>query len=157
MANAMEPLLSAFGVRGSLANVENRNKPLPPFTESGIFEISGDQVNSNHPIVNGLTREETIKKVYFFYGEAYQSSGNEVLWAGKNSNLKDKVGELNNFPAVVVALSVGKGRVVALGDATMFTSKFDDTLKENTGINRLGSDNIQLALNVFRWLGKKLN
>ncbi len=63
---------------------------------------------------------------------------------------------MNAYPAVGVAVSFGKGRVAAVSDATMFNSKFDDSVNENTGINRAGSDNFQFALNIFRWLGKKL-
>src|SRR5581483_3999265 len=100
------------------------------------------QIRSDHPIVLGRNESERIRRIFFFYGEAFrmtqENSNAEFLLAGRGANIDFEGNPPSpmSFPAVGVALDFGHGRMVALGDATIFTSKFDETLREKTGINR---------------------
>ena len=95
-------------------------------------------------------------KRFFFYGEALAApfGSDEFLKVGPDA----VVGELcaEQYTAAAMAMEVGKGRLVVFGDGTVFTSKIDQDLNEKTGVNREGSDNIQMALNVFHWLSRIL-
>lgn len=158
MSDAVASLLGAFGVHGSPVNVRNPLKPIPPFKEAGIFEMTGDQLDPSNPIIKGRNESERVKRVFFFYGQSlackthceyFLKTGAGSLIGGEND---DPVVDPKLYPAAAVALRQGKGRFVAMGDATILTSKIEKTSSQKTGINREGSDNVQLALNLFRWL-----
>ena len=59
-----------------------------------------------------------------------------------------------------LAFSIGKGRVVVLGETTMFAAQLvpgPGGVNRRVGMNAPGFQNRQFALNVLRWLGKGLN
>ena len=65
-----------------------------------------------------------------------------------------------------LAFDFGKGRVVVLGEAAMFSSQFvlgTDARRMRKSRLRIGlnrpdlDDNQQFALNVLRWLARELN
>jgi hypothetical protein len=51
-----------------------------------------------------------------------------------------------------LAFKLGKGRVVVLGEAAMLSAQLAGPRKMKFGMNRLGIDNRQLALNIMHWL-----
>jgi hypothetical protein len=163
MANAFEKLLIKFGMVGSIVNVRDPKNALEAFPEEGIFSIPETQMNSESPIVRGRKESERLKKVFFFYGEGLAAPAGSDLFLKFSPEAKiggteeDAAISAYDFPAAAVALKLGKGRLVVLGDGTFFTSKYDLDLEEPTGINRPGSDNVQMALNVFHWLSKLIN
>jgi hypothetical protein len=53
-----------------------------------------------------------------------------------------------------VAMKFGKGRVVVLGEAAMLTAQLGGPNKTPFGMNRPGTDDRQLALNIMHWLSK---
>lgn len=56
-----------------------------------------------------------------------------------------------------LAVRVGKGRVVVLGEAAMLTAQIDDQSGKAFGMNAPGNDNRVFALNVVRWLAGSLD
>jgi hypothetical protein len=52
-----------------------------------------------------------------------------------------------------VAIEVGKGRVVVLGEAGMISAQID-AQGGKMGMNVPGNDNQAFALNVFHWLSR---
>jgi hypothetical protein len=163
MGTAAGKLLAEFKVYGSDTNVRNAKHPVAPFQEDGIFSIPTSQMNWESPIIRGRNESERLKEIYFFYGQAlkgpkqsdvFLKTGSDALIGGQYD---EPVLNPDEFPAAALALKVGKGRLVVFGDATVFTSKMDLHLNEPTGINRPGSSNIQMALNVFHWLSGILN
>lgn len=56
-----------------------------------------------------------------------------------------------------LALRVGKGRVVVLGEAAMLTAQIDERSGKAFGMNAPGNDNRVFALNVVRWLAGALD
>jgi hypothetical protein len=62
--------------------------------------------------------------------------------------------------AQALALTVGKGRVVVLGDADLLSARSiraADPRQSAAGINVSGVDNRQFALNVAHWLSRLMN
>ncbi len=55
-----------------------------------------------------------------------------------------------------LAMQVGKGRVVVLGEAAMLTAQIDDKTGKAFGMNAPDNDNRAFALNVVRWLAGAL-
>jgi hypothetical protein len=51
-----------------------------------------------------------------------------------------------------VALKFGKGRVVVLAEAAMMSAQVIGPQKVKFGMNKPGTDNRQLALNIMHWL-----
>ncbi len=156
MADSMESLVEAFGVEGSILSVR-APRPMEPFQESGIFEISGEQLTSDHPVIRGRDPSEQVKRLFWFYGGSFKpvQSSDSILRIGSGFKFVDSEDEskkISDYSALGVAMSFGKGRMIAVGDGTMLTSKFDTISGQRTGINRPGSDNVQFSLNAFRWL-----
>ena len=54
------------------------------------------------------------------------------------------------------ALSLEKGRVVVLAEAGMLSAHLAGPNKARFGMNRPGTDNRQLALNIMHWLSRKI-
>jgi len=55
-------------------------------------------------------------------------------------------------PLQGAAMTVGRGRVVVLGEAAMLTAQVDGG--QRFGMNLTGIDNRQFALNVMHWLSR---
>lgn len=55
-----------------------------------------------------------------------------------------------------LALEIGKGRVVVLGEAAMLTARLHRFDGRPIGMNTAGYDNRQLALNIMHWLTRLL-
>lgn len=51
-----------------------------------------------------------------------------------------------------IAMTLGKGRVVVLGEAAMLSAQLAGPNKMPFGMNRTGIDNRQIALNIMHWL-----
>jgi hypothetical protein len=51
-----------------------------------------------------------------------------------------------------LALRVGKGRVVALGDAAMLSAQLTGSDNQPFGMNVPNTDNRQFTLNIIHWL-----
>ena len=49
-------------------------------------------------------------------------------------------------------MTVGKGRVIVLGEAAMLSAQIGGPNQMKFGMNRAGIDNRQLALNLMHWL-----
>ncbi len=51
-----------------------------------------------------------------------------------------------------IALRLGKGRAVFLGEAAMLSAQITGANRMKFGMNHPGIDNRQLALNILHWL-----
>jgi len=120
-------------------------------------------LNVSHPIMKGRSDKETIHTVRTFTGEALQGpTGNGWLlrtpvgstelipdFADPENRKKDKrVPSMH--PDQGAAFKLGKGRVVVLGEAGIFTAQVVNG--KQFGMNVPATDNKQFALNVMHWL-----
>jgi hypothetical protein len=134
-----------------------------------VFE-EGHGLADDHPIVKGRAPEERVRRVVSFTGQslAGPAAATKLLrLSDKSEDLLVGLGEASpDVPAEKrrsaagrsqgLALTLGKGRVVVLGEAAMMTAQLAGSERTPMGMNAKGSDDRQFALNVVRWLGRAL-
>jgi hypothetical protein len=120
-------------------------------------------------ITKGRNSDENIERVATFSGQAFKipKEATSVLTFDENfmNFLPDSVGffKENTTRFNVEGWSqgayreYGKGRVVAFGEAAMFSAQLIGPEKNKVGMNsKIASDNYQLLLNIIHWLDGKL-
>lgn len=155
MGRAIESLSSVFGIAGSGGTVHSAKNTPVELKDSSILVFSDKNLDRKSPLITGRDSSEQVRKIMAFSGQAIiGDGGNYFLKLGEDSiykNLKGGDGSAKGW-AIGVSKKVKKGRVVVYGDASVFTSKIEDTSQQRMGISRPGIDNVQLALNTFHWL-----
>lgn len=110
-----------------------------------------------HAITNGRGEAERVNRVMTFTGQSLSGpKGSETFLklgdrAVDNSASPVKSGSAAGR-AQGIAYRLGKGRVVALGDATMLSAQVTGGDNRPLGINIPDIDNKQLVLNIMHWL-----
>jgi hypothetical protein len=168
-AKSAETLAAQFGVEmtGKLvkdpANAESQGR-------ADLIVFSTDnKLLLGHPITQGRSGEDALKRVIGFSGQALKGPDNAVGFL----KLADSAVEVDDEAAGAngetkkntvagrsegVAFKVGSGRVVVLGDAEMLTALLGEPPeKEPIGMNHAGSDNKQFTLNLVHWLSGLLS
>jgi hypothetical protein len=130
-----------------------------------------DGLLAEHPITAGRDSSERVRRVVAFTGQSLKGPAGSaaflvlgegardlrVTYAGaQRGGLQSAAGTPAAGRAQGLALRVGKGRVVVLGEAAMLSAQLA-TLggggePRRVGMNRPGLDNKQLALNIIHWL-----
>ncbi len=116
----------------------------------------------DHPITRGRDVRERIEQVVTFTGQSLQGPVGSVSFLTLSETAVD-VDPFNRrwrTPAggrsQGLAFPLGKGRVVMMGEAAMFTAQVEGPNRSPFGLNVPGLDNRQLALNVMHWLSGDL-
>ncbi|MBD2256203.1 DUF4350 domain-containing protein [Pseudanabaena sp. FACHB-2040] len=128
---------------------------------------------AEHPITEGRNSAERIDRVLAFTGQSLSvPPGGEplLLLSDTAVNLDRRLnypedlqaGEGSSAANQVqgIALRVGQGRVIVLGEAAMLSAQqvqMPDGESLLIGMNRLGVDNQQFALNIMHWLSGLLD
>lgn len=158
--SAAENLAKRFGVdmgKGTVFDPEHGHKEDPTVLtfsrENGLL--------GSHPLLRGL------ELVVAFTGQslgvpegaaALLKLGPAAKEAQSVQELQSSTGRPVGGRAQGVALTFGKGRVVMMGEAAMFSAqliRFEHEGKQvefKMGMNVPGNDDRQLALNIFHWL-----
>lgn len=126
-----------------------------------------DGLVGEHPITRGRDSTERINRIITFSGTSLKGPGGsmaflklagtalDVLPPDRKPTPDDPSPDHKTVSAAGraqgVALTVGKGRVVALGEAAMLTAQVAPG-GLRFGMNISGYDNRQLALNIVHWL-----
>lgn len=125
---------------------------------------------ADHPITRGRRAEETVARVMTFDGASIGGPPDAAMLLRLSDTAVDlapdvkvnrsggdvrvEVTFVSPKPATSraqgIALEVGRGRVVILGEAAMLTAQLRDGAP--SGMNVPAVDNRQFALNVVRWL-----
>lgn len=124
-----------------------------------------------HPIMDGWRHTSKVDSVVAFTGESLKGSEGStpfMLLSEGSFDLSPEAVALRSDPeammamatpakgrSIGVALQVGKGRAVVLGEAAMLSAQvivFPDREPRKVGMNRPGTDNQQFGLNLVRWL-----
>jgi hypothetical protein len=192
--SAMDSLAVRFGVDfGKGYTVDTRRVDPESGNIGCIFFARAKGLLGDHAITRGRDRTERINRVATFTGQSLTGPpGSTGLLVLSPSSLDlpftmdarreatpearrkaDTMAVVNTAGAVTavdrfqgLAFGFGKGRVVVLGEASMFGAQFvlgadarqrgKDRLR--IGLNRPDlDDNQQFALNVLRWLARELN
>jgi hypothetical protein len=192
--SAMDSLAVRFGVDFGKSYTLDTRRADPESGNMGcILFARAKGLLGDHAITRGRDKSERINRVVTFTGQSLAgppgSTGLLVLSpsaldlpftpdarreATPEARRKADTTSVVNTPGAVTAVGrfqglafgFGRGRVVVLGEASMFSSQFvlgtearqmgKDRLR--IGLNRPDlDDNQQFALNVLRWLARKLN
>jgi hypothetical protein len=159
--SAAESLASRFGVDFGKGFAYDSAHHLSG-SSATMLVFENEQLGS-HAILNGRDASERIRRVVSFTGQsmsipvgatallklsptAGESVSREDLAAGRGVSAAGR--------AQGIALTVGNGRVVMLGEAAMMSAQVagSGANQFTMGMNMPGTDDKQFALNVVRWL-----
>jgi hypothetical protein len=161
LAIAPEKLANAFGVFGSIKTVEDSKRTVTGLNDPTVIYFSEKEMNKKTSIVSGRNKNEALKTVMSFTGQSLRGpkESKTILYFSDQAveSVKDGPKTSAKGKSAMIALKFGKGRVIVTGDGTFFSSKLEDEKNEKYGINRLGTDNVQMAINTFHWLSKILD
>ncbi|HUQ19260.1 MAG TPA: hypothetical protein VM099_06570 [Gemmatimonadaceae bacterium] len=173
---AARELGAAFGVSITGGMVEDSVSYDSSSTDRSQLVFSrSNRLLGNHPITNGRNSSERLNRVVSFTGTTLAGPPEAVqllrlsttALAYKAFPRLEKVGENtrvhvgygNPTPAAGhaqgLAFTVGKGRVVVLGEAGMLTAQIDPT-GQAFGMGVPGTDDKQFVLNIAHWLAHLL-
>ena len=126
-----------------------------------------------HPITNGRNPAERIERVLVFTGQSlgvpegasafmrlgdaaieYPPNEPSIVREGGDVRVSMTYGDATSARgrAQGIAIEFGAGRIVMLGETGMLRAQRDG--RNRVGMNYLGYDNRQLALNIMHWLSR---
>ena len=115
----------------------------------------------DHAITRGRNQSELINRIVTFTGQSLTGPKGSVAFLKLADTAIDalapdrKTKVSASGRAQAIALELGKGRVVVLGEAAMLTAQLAGPDKAPFGgLNVRGIDNKQLALNIMHWLSR---
>lgn len=120
----------------------------------------------DHPIMRGRNDAEQVRRIRTYTGQSLSGHGQAAALLTLPDDAQESVpdrldplsGTLREGPAVypdqAIAMEVGAGRVVVLGEAAMLSAQV--RRGQPVGMNQPGLDNRQFALNVMHWLSRLL-
>jgi hypothetical protein len=174
--SAAECLSRRFGVDMSKGLVQDAKHFEASLEETHIV-FSGDSgLHSDHPIIRGRAPAEQVKRVLTFTGQSLgcPERGAKILLLADSAvdrppttpiversggDVRVTVNYGDPVPAKgraqAVALEVGKGRAVILGEAGMLSAQ-KTPRGAPVGMNYPDYDNRQFALNIMHWLSRLL-
>ncbi len=172
---AAEKLAERFGVNMSKGFTVDLSHYDKEFGNPGWLVFTRDNgLLETHPITLGRNTNEHINRVLSFTGQSLKGTDNSVAFLplantaldlpqrlSKATQLAPSKGVSAAGRAQGIALQLGKGRVVILGEAAMLSAQLlkgeparsiigKDIVQ--MGMNRSDYDNRQLALNIMHWL-----
>ena len=133
-----------------------------------IFSRKAGTLTANI-ITDGANDMERVDSIQCFTGSAFRAPPDAVPITAFNSDYKvflpDRAGPVSDTTAWIdgldlvngAFLSFGKGRVVAFGEAAMFSAQLQGPERKPMGMNQPGAEqNPQLLLNIIHWLDRRL-
>jgi len=163
--SAARPMAERFGI--DMDNVDTVD-PVHHDTVSGkegflVFSRANALLGS-HAIQDGRRPAESIERVLSFNGQSLRGPADATVLLSLSETAMDRVAggatRSSHGRAQGLAVVLGQGRVVVLGEAAMLTAQIMRTPSEKpfpAGMNRADADNKQFALNVMHWLSRILN
>jgi hypothetical protein len=162
---AAEILSRRFGV--AMSNCDT----IDPVNYSKETEFEGYLVFSrengllkDHPITHGREIGERLNCVHTFNGQSLEGPDGSIPFLTLSDSGLDVCGDGSKISAADraqgIAMEVGRGRVVVLGESAMLTAqiaKVPFKKKIRAGISQTEIDNRQLVLNIMHWLSRLLN
>ncbi len=173
MGGAAEKLSEAFGVDMAKGVTEDTLNCTPDETTAIVYSRENGLLTS-HPITDGRSADEAVARVVAFTGQSLSVPEGAVAFLKLGATARDfkalapKIEKTGDNTRIIpqygdpvpaagraqgVALEVGKGRVVVLGEAAMMTAQISGD-GHPFGMNVPGNDNRKLALNIMHWLSR---
>ena len=162
--DANEMLSQRFGVEMSkVYTIDPAHADLSQGGNEGWIVYSRENgLLVDHSITAGRSAAERINSVTAFTGQSLKGpEGSQAFLRLADTALdvdrKTKKEVSAAGRAQGIALRLGNGRVVILGEAAMMTAQVAGTEKLKFGMNRPGNDDKQMALNIMHWLSGLLD
>lgn len=124
---------------------------------------------SSNIITNGRNKSERIDTLMFFTGQGFIVPENATIISRLNSEydvlLPAVAWEFKETTPIISGqglangafMKYGKGRLVIMGEAAMFSAQLAGPQQRKLGMNNLGAkQNPQFLLNIIHWLDRKL-
>ncbi|MBI3650732.1 MAG: DUF4350 domain-containing protein [Acidobacteria bacterium] len=106
-------------------------------------------------ITNGRNQSERVNRVVTFTGQSLSGPNESISLLRLDDEAYDWESRSVRYPAKghsqALAFHYGRGRVVVVGEAALFSAQVD-MLGLKFGMNRQGNDDRQFALNIVHWL-----
>jgi hypothetical protein len=166
MGAANERLGLRFGVEMSKAYTgDPKNRDEESRSDSFLVYTRDNKLLGDHPITTGRNQSERVSRIIAFTGQSLKGPAGSFAFMKLADTAFDVMptergGDGKEVSAAGraqgVALKLGKGRVVVMGEAGMLSAQLAGPQKTKFGMNRPGIDNRQLALNIIHWLTRLL-
>ena len=164
MGAAAERLSLRFGVEMSKGfTADPSNYDVESDNEGFIKYNLENNGLGNHPILEGRNASERISRITAFTGQSLKGPKDSVAFMKLADTAIDAIIQIDGTVvsrnsaagrAQGIALKFGKGRVVVLAEAAMMSAQVAGPQKVKFGMNKPGTDNRQLALNIMHWLSR---
>jgi hypothetical protein len=157
-ASAAGMLAERLGVemsKGDTIDAANADKE---FDAPGVIVYSRENhLLAEHSITNGRSDAERVNRVLVFEGQSLKGPQGSDAFLKLADTAEDKFAAPGKDASAAgraqgLALRLGKGRVVVLGDAAMLSAQLSGSDNEPVGMNVPNIGNRQLALNIIHWL-----
>lgn len=165
---SMTPLFNKFGIQlssGAVYDSLNYDTSISLPSKETILQFTTQNglLNQTHPITKGEKAGEKINKIETYTGSSLYGQGyTNIFTLSPTAKMRKWSGAL---PAGLgnsqgLAGTIGKGKVVAIGDCNGFTAMY---VRSNTGDKFSAGMQVeaydwkQFVLNTFHWLSKKDN
>jgi hypothetical protein len=161
-AKSAASLAKQFGVEMQTSTAEDPANAAEEFRPNLIVYTRENHQLMDHSITSGRDGTEKLNKVIVFVGQSLKGPADAAPFLKLSDTARDVTSGADGTAASVVsakgmaqglALRVGGGRVVVLGEADMLSALLGNPPEnEPIGMNYPGVDNKQLALNIMHWL-----
>jgi len=156
--SAAEILAKRLGIdmsKGYTMDPANADKELN--NPSVIVYSRQNQLLVEHAITNGRSDAERVSRVIIFTGQSLKGPEGSDAFLKLADTAVDKIASPVKSGSAAgraqgIAFRLGKGRVVALGDAAMLSAQLTGSDDQPFGMNIPDIDNRQLTLNIMHWL-----
>lgn len=162
MGSAAEKLSLRFGVEMSKGYTADPSNYDVESGNQGFIKYNRENNGLGaHPILEGRNANERVSQIIAFTGQSLKGPGGSVAFMKLAGTAIDVTPQRGDTPpsqvsaagrAQGIALKFGKGRVVVLAEAAMLSAQLAGPQKVKFGMNKPGTDNRQLALNIVHWL-----
>lgn len=164
MGAAAERLSLRFGVEMSKGfTADPSNYDVESDNEGFIKYNRENNGLGQHPILEGRNPSERISRITAFTGQSLKGPKDSVAFMKLADTAIDAIIQIDGTVvsrssaagrAQGIALKFGKGRVVVMAEAAMLSAQVVGPQKVKFGMNKPGTDNRQLALNIVHWLSR---
>jgi len=159
MGSANQILANRFGVDMSkMFTVDEQNYDKESENPGFIVYTRESGRLADHPVTRGRNDSERVNKIITFTGQSLKGPANSFAFLKLADTAMDAMPGGNTKPvsaagrAQGIAMKLGSGRVIILGEAGMLSAQVVGAQRRPFGMNRPGIDNRQLALNIMHWL-----
>lgn len=150
-----------FGVEMSNAYTLDPSNTIPEDNNPGFIVYTRERGLAAHPVTNGRNGDERVSRVIAFTGQSLKGGADAFAFMRLADTALDAVPNTEQRTSAAgraqgLAIDFGKGRVIVMGEAAMLSAQLAGPNKMPFGMNRPGTDNRRLALNLLHWLSRKI-